>query len=1546
MGQVADILNSPDWANKSALEKAAARKDLMGFFLEENPSIKQQFLAASPEEKQTFADDWKKKVDEQFPKAFRVSGKDVRRAGSKGFTEIDAEAPVYDYTTEAVLDKLAPITVKTGEDLDRNTARKQLIDQLTPEQKAAVLPVYVQRYGNKDSADLGDINELFDKDKTLLEKTIGVAAPLAARTIPTLLASPTKNPKIIAASAALGEGIAQGAEQIIGSRQGYDIKEGAINAAFNSINPIKMNPAAGTATRLAGRAAEGAALAGAQNILTQVMGDRPPSLEEFGISLGLGTAFGGGLEGAASLSAALKAKLLGKSASAIKRDLPDLIKSAEGADKDALTAIQKRIEEPSALTPEQNAVQIEEPNAGVLRPEGQSAELGVGLREVAEGNQGRIEAPGTGAKEEVALKPLPSEASVQRLGKKYLVMEGIGEPVEQYQVTLPGEERGRTLTAEQLAAEGYAPPASPEVDISPVAIREKYADVFASAPEGQVPVEIQRPDGTTYPAVVNGYYDLPSGAAASVGRKTDAGWSHGLLKEGEKIISDVPNAEQWARGIRDVAEETPEQAARAFSSQAGFIDANMLRSAGLPLATGAGGFIYGGTQGDTPGERAANAIKYGLLGLGAGSVGSRFVNRDPGAFLKGIKSTTTGQENLPVWFQKLRDTGPVLRLRETLLNNPLSRPKAEVSRVARTGAEVTEPQNYFLKATNYPGVVDARVKFEAEQAAQSVKRNMDEAVDNIAKGTGEDYAAVAKELNEYMRAKTAVDYNREHMAYTEETGRPASGISDERAAQIISEAGAKGRGEVFEDLYRQTKDLNEAALQIREQTGLISADEAAELRKKYPNYVPLNRILPDETDEQAVAGLFGVPKFSIRASGLKTGVGSDLPVDDILNSSLTNLSDAIIRGERNKVGKSLVDFYTAYPNPEVNITTPKPTGKGFGGRLMYDQPKPNQLLVRDGGKAKLVTFDDPLLAKVMNGIGVEKAGPFLRYVGGATQFLAGLYTRFSAPFQIANKVRDIQDVFKNLLSDSGDMRAAGEAAAGSFVRMKDIADAKRGLDTPGARLYREAQLAGAFTGGLAMSNRKRSEQVLNSISEKNPAKRVKNAAMDAINGINEIFNESTYLSVYARAREAGASKAEAANAARNSSIDFNLRSPFIKEASQLYAFIGPAISGSKAAVKSAVKNPRAIGEIAVGLMGIGMAVDAWNKQYDPDWKKKKQNDWYRAHGIPIALPGDGGGYYMLNIPIAQSIRPIKGIVDMGLDYSQGELQNMDEAGSRLVSLTVESMNPLGGQSLRQMFTPTIADPLVDIAANESYTGSRIRPDKTTPSDPASSQVFPRTLDTQTGRGAYEASKTLREWGVEVSPEDILYAARGYGGGPAQIVTQGINAAGQSTQRGGERRPSEIPVIGSFIKYVPYDAKMVQLQADPNLQTLINTQADRRVDKRAEAYRIANEVTQMPDGQQKAQRLAPILQEDPELFTAIRKEIERRESRSDDPNIPLIKSLGVENGERAKYLLERIPAMPAQERAKFIQDLQKADLLSDNVIKQMRLMSEPQSVGRN
>lgn len=107
----------------------------------------------------------------------------------------------------------------------------------------------------------------------------------------------------------------------------------------------------------------------------------------------------------------------------------------------------------------------------------------------------------------------------------------------------------------------YGPPAPPPPTAPAGAqsysqqVAAKYPDVFhLNDPIHGIPVEVQAADGTVYPALLRGFADRTVGGELEpvLGRKVDGQWSHGNIREGEKVLTPIPTPDQWAKGVRDV----------------------------------------------------------------------------------------------------------------------------------------------------------------------------------------------------------------------------------------------------------------------------------------------------------------------------------------------------------------------------------------------------------------------------------------------------------------------------------------------------------------------------------------------------------------------------------------------------------------------------------------------------------------------------------------------------------------------------------------------------------------------------------------------------------------------------------------------------------------------------------------------------------------------------------------------------------------------------------------------------------------------------------
>lgn len=122
-----------------------------------------------------------------------------------------------------------------------------------------------------------------------------------------------------------------------------------------------------------------------------------------------------------------------------------------------------------------------------------------------------------------------------------------------------------------------------------------------------------------------------------------------------------------------------------------------------------------------------------------------------------------------------------------------------------------------------------------------------------------------------------------------------------------------------------------------------------------------------------------------------------------------------------------------------------------------------------------------------------------------------------------------------------------------------------------------------------------------------------------------------------------------------------------------------------------------------------------------------------------------------------------------------------------------------------------------------------------------------------------------------------------------------------------------------------------------LETRVREQANVKATETRDTRALFDELSQLPVEQrrERARSLSP------EDRTALREEFDRRQRRPSDREIAAIKTLNVENGQRAQYIVERLGKLDPDKRGEFARDLQKAGLLSDNVKRQIGILAARQ-----
>lgn len=151
------------------------------------------------------------------------------------------------------------------------------------------------------------------------------------------------------------------------------------------------------------------------------------------------------------------------------------------------------------------------------------------------------------------LEPLPEGTQVEYLGQRYPVLEGMGEPVHHWQIQLPGEQgRGRTLTEDQLQAEGFQSPALPE---------ETHAMASAGGGAGTITRLPAKAIGSLVPKQVSAFVDDLQRARAAVAPQTlgaPARYAANSLRELNAVMSnEMARADDSLRPFRREFDKTP-----------------------------------------------------------------------------------------------------------------------------------------------------------------------------------------------------------------------------------------------------------------------------------------------------------------------------------------------------------------------------------------------------------------------------------------------------------------------------------------------------------------------------------------------------------------------------------------------------------------------------------------------------------------------------------------------------------------------------------------------------------------------------------------------------------------------------------------------------------------------------------------------------------------------------------------------------------------------------------------------------------------------------
>lgn len=1078
--------------------------------------------------------------------------------------------------------------------------------------------------------------------------------------------------------------------------------------------------------------------------------------------------------------------------------------------------------------------------------------------------------------------------------------------------------------------------------------------------------------GTAIGYIVGG---LGAGAAGSIARQRildpDGELSYGQIVA-DALINLIPGAKAGKFGVSAVARQA---AAGAGISAGARVAETAIDEGELPTfeeltSAGITGAALGAGLG-VSGEVFSNAYSK-FAGMPTRRLSEAFKIGDPDAKILVDGVERTGKEYgemLPKTFNDIK-----LGISEAYSDDLI---RARVLQDEVAAGQIKDAGQLKVKSDESDFYLQRRL---AEGKISAKNEELERLVDidgaflaSKANDLGSEASILSRSVNDYLYAKHGVAYNKANRSKF--GGDGAAGRTTKEFQETVKDFEARGLDKELSESIELRKDLSKRILNTIEEGGLISKGDANKLRKQFPDYVPLNRIL--ETDELAdvastVTGRAG--RYETLSSGIRRAKGSDLEVNDISQNIVDNLIGATRRAQVNKANQAFVKLIRDNPatagdiavvrKPKVVSTklvkdtsetanALRAQGKKVPSKKVpiYENSDKNVLTVFENGKPLFVEFKDPRLAAAMKGANREVATGIMKAAQGFNKFVGGLYTRFNPEFLIPNLIRDRSEAFVNNMQKMSLGQAFKTLGPISTFRddMATIYRNLRGQKASGGRaadmdkLYDEFVQAGGKTGGLGLSTLDDVEKSIAELGSKlnAPTKSKAKKFNKIINGINELFENSTRFATYRQGRADGMTMDQAALAARNSSFDPQLQGAQGDTIRALYLFSNPAVQGAKNFLRSMnpIKNPGLATSVMGALTATAYTIDRYNKTIDENYREKIPKYKLNKHLTFVTGKNLDGSLTYTSIPIGYSMVPFKIAADYAQRIMFGDEENIDASAvaKDMSKNIIDSYNPMGGSPV-----PTVLRPILELSRNKDGLGRDIRPswlENENMSDVE--KIHPWTARTQGGELALNLAEQLQDIGYEVSPENLLYLYRNYTGGPGTFVKRLFDVTSK-IMNGEKTTRADRPVLRRF--FGETYAKTFELRTGD--QQLIENIDKQENTSRAKASRIASGYKtklQNADSLQEQSRILQDMLVDPEANEAVERRVEtflKDQAAGITAADKRVKSLSVAG--RAQYFMERIKGMSNEEAARYLQEQINRRVLTPRVEEAMMGMQAFQS----
>ncbi|HNT86913.1 MAG TPA: hypothetical protein PKL84_03520, partial [Candidatus Hydrogenedentes bacterium] len=715
-------------------------------------------------------------------------------------------------------------------------------------------------------------------------------------------------------------------------------------------------------------------------------------------------------------------------------------------------------------------------------------------------------------------------------------------------------------------------------------------------------------------------------------------------------------------------------------------------------------------------------------------------------------------------------------------------------------AELPEREDAYLAELRYHGMAGA--------AIEDFQRTHVDPVLAAIKESG----LPIPEIDTFLHARHAPEANAQLKKINPDraNNEALSGMSNEEAAAVMEGFRKAGKLPLLNEIGEWVDAITAMRRDLLVKSGLETQSLVNRWASTYKHYVPLHREGKGGALPRKGKG------FDTRGKE-KRRAGSTLAVEHVLAHVIAQHEATILRAEKAKVGRALLEFARANPDPdlfEVDKVEYRPSFDSEGlvtfradpGFVMAD----NVLVVRENGVDHRITFNaaNPYALKIaaaMKNLGAADAGAIVNILTKFTRYLAIVNTSANPEFLISNFARDIQTAGYNLSGTKADalkwkiFRDVGRAWAG-------IRAFQKGEKTPWAERFDEFRKAGAQTGWLEqykdISDREKAlVQKIRDMGDDrlHAVKRGLDAVWKFIEHHNTAVENSIRLSTFVHAREAGMTEAQAARLAKELTVNFNRKGSMGQTLNALYLFFNAAVQGS-VRIFQALATSQKVRKLAIGTIIGAALLDIWNRAQGDDDEPNPYDAEVMKHTKErnvVVMLGDGK-YLKIPAPWGFNVLHVMGQT-IGEALTKPNFKPT-EAASRLAVATLNAFNPVGGSgSLLQMVSPTITDPFAQWGENEDWAGRPLRPDGNPFGvDKPESQKYWASVRPYSKWVAEQLNELtggdeVRPGMIDISPEAIDLTIDTLTGGAGRFLADTLGAPWKAV-RGDDVETYEVPVL--------------------------------------------------------------------------------------------------------------------------------------------------------